>query len=94
MSETIFALSSGAGRAGIAVIRLSGPGAGPALEALAGRLPPPRLATLARLRDPGDGSPLDDALILWFPGPQSYTGEDVVELHVHGGVAVVAAMLD
>ena len=94
LSETIFALSSGAGRAGIAVIRLSGPGAGPALEALAGRLPPPRLATLARLRDPGDGSPLDDALILWFPGPQSYTGEDVVELHVHGGVAVVAAMLD
>lgn len=94
MNQTIFALSSGAGRAGVAVIRISGPGAGSALEALAGRLPPPRLATLGRLRDPGDASPLDDALILWFPGPQSYTGEDVAELHVHGGTAVVAAMLD
>jgi tRNA modification GTPase len=94
VNQTIFALSSGAGRAGIAVIRISGPQSGVTLEALAGRLPPPRLATLARLRDPGDGSPLDDALILWFPAPQSFTGEDVVELHVHGGTAVVAAVLD
>lgn len=94
VTETIFALSSGAGRAGIAAIRVSGPDARAALLALAKTVPPPRLARLARLRDPGDGTPLDDALILWFPGPRSYTGEDVAELHVHGGAAVVAAVLD
>ena len=94
MSETIFALSSGAGRAGVAVIRISGPDAGTALESLAKQLPRPRMVTLARLRDPDDATPLDDALILWFPGPGSYTGEDVAELHVHGGTAVVAATLD
>lgn len=90
--DTIFALSSGAPPAGIAVIRVSGPGAGPALIALAGRLPTPRRATLALLRDPADGGPLDRALLLWMPGPATVTGEDLVELHCHGGRAVVAAV--
>jgi tRNA modification GTPase len=94
VDETIFALSSGAGRAGVAVIRISGSGARAALAALARRVPPPRLATRVELRDPDSAMPLDDALILWFPGPGSYTGEDVAEMHVHGGVAVVAAVLD
>ena len=91
--ETIFAVSSGAGRAGVAVLRLSGAGAGAALRALAGRLPPPRQASLARLRDPADGETIDRGLILWFPAPASFTGEDVAELHVHGGRAVVAAAI-
>jgi tRNA modification GTPase len=90
---TIFALSSGRGRAGVAVIRLSGPAAGQALTTLSGReLPAPRLAIRVRLRTP-DGDELDDALALWFPGPHSYTGEDVAELHVHGGPAVCDAVL-
>ena len=89
--DTIFALSSGAPPAGIAVIRISGPQAGAALAALAGRIPPPRRATRAWLRD-GDGGLLDDGLVLFFPGPASATGEDLAELHLHGGRAVVAAV--
>ncbi len=95
MSETIFALSSGAGRAGVAVVRLSGPQAGAALQALSGAgLPPPRRASLRRLRDPASGEPLDQALLLWFPAPASFTGEDLAELHLHGSRAVVAAVLE
>jgi tRNA modification GTPase len=90
--DTIFALASGRGRAGVAVWRLSGPGAGPALQALAGRLPPPRHARLTTLRH--DGETIDQALVLWFPGPNSFTGEDVVELHGHGGRAVAQALTD
>ncbi len=89
MSDTIFALASGRGRAGVAVIRLSGPRAGLVLDALIGARPAPRLARLAALRDPVDGSVIDRALILWFPGPASFTGEDVTELHVHGGRAII-----
>ncbi len=91
-AQTIFALSSGPGPSGVAVIRLSGPAAGAALTALAGRLPPPRLATLARLRDPA-GDLLDEALVLYFAAGASFTGEEVVELQVHGGRAVVRAIL-
>ena len=94
MSETatIFALASGAGRAGVAVIRISGPRAGAGLEALTGRdLPPPRQA-VRRALSSADGQPLDEALALWFPAPASFTGEDVAELHVHGGQAVIAAV--
>ncbi len=91
--DTIFALSSAAGAAGVAVIRLSGANASAALEALAGRVPPPRRATVAGLADPGDGGPLDRALVLWFPGPASFTGEDVVEFHCHGGRAVIDGVL-
>jgi tRNA modification GTPase len=89
--ETIFALSSGSPPAGIAVVRVSGPRAGAALEALAGRLPPPRRATRAAFRD-ADGALLDDGLALWFRGPGTATGEDLAELHLHGGRAVVAAV--
>ena len=77
--------------AAIAVVRISGAQAGTALQALAGRLPEPRHASLADLRD-RDGAPLDRALILWFPGPATATGEDLAELHLHGGRAVVAAV--
>lgn len=93
--ETIIALASGAGRAGVAVIRLSGPDAGAALRALTGRdLPKPRMATREAFCDPRSGLSLDDGLALWFPGPASFTGEDVAELHVHGGPAVIAAVID
>lgn len=77
--------------AAIAVVRISGPAAGMAVEALAGRLPPPRRASLLELSDAA-GAPLDRALILWFPGPATATGEDLAELHLHGGRAVVAAV--
>lgn len=90
-TPTIFALSSGAPPAGVGVIRVSGPAAPGALEALAGRVPPPRRASLARLRDT-DGVLLDEALVLWFPGPATATGEDLAEFHCHGGRAVIAAI--
>ena len=95
IDDTIFALASGAGRAGIAVIRLSGPAAGGALKRLCGGdLPVPRQATRVSLRDPEDKAVvLDDGLALWFPAPASFTGEDVVELHVHGGPAVIGGVL-
>lgn len=93
MSETIFAPASGRGPAGIAVIRVSGPAAGTALARLTGlATPAPRRASRARIRDPR-GETIDIGLALWFPGPASFTGEDVAELHVHGGRAVVAAVL-
>lgn len=91
-ASTIYALASGRGRAGIAVVRISGPEAAAALVRLTGRLPPPRLASLARIVD-GGGELLDQGLMVWFPGPASFTGEDVAELHVHGGRAVVDAAL-
>lgn len=92
MNDTIFALSSGQPPAGIAVIRISGPDAGTALAALAGRLPSPRRATLATLSDPRDGMHLDRTMVLWLPGPHTATGEDSTELHLHGGRAVVMAV--
>jgi tRNA modification GTPase len=92
--STIFALSSGRPPAAIAVVRVSGPRAGVALEKLIGRIPEPRKAALARVRDPATGEVIDEALVLWFPGPHSETGEDVAELQLHGGHAVVAAVLD
>jgi len=93
MSETptIFALSSGAPPAGVGVVRVSGPRAGAALAALAGRVPQPRRASLAKLHDSG-GVLLDEALVLWFPGPNTATGEDLAEFHCHGGRAVIAAV--
>lgn len=92
-ARTIYALSSGAPPAGIGVVRISGPAARIALTALAGGdVPAPRRASLRRLRDAA-GAPLDDALLLWFPGPNSVTGEDLAELHLHGGRAVIAGVL-
>lgn len=89
---TIFALSSGAAPAGIGVIRISGPEAFAAVSRLAGTLPPPRTARVRALRDPS-GTLLDRGLVLLFPGPRSATGEDLAELHCHGGRAVIAALL-
>jgi tRNA modification GTPase len=90
--ETIFALSSGAAPAGIGVIRISGPDAFAAVQHMAGSLPPPRTARVRALRD-GAGALLDRALVLIFPGPATATGEDLAELHCHGGRAVIAALL-
>ncbi|XP_053906470.1 tRNA modification GTPase GTPBP3, mitochondrial isoform X2 [Cuculus canorus] len=123
-SDTIFALSSGHGRCGVAVIRTSGPGSRGALQSLTGRPepPPPRVLALRRIRDPDTAEPLDRGLVVWFPaprawshaccrgrgrqregihrgamshpaGPQSFTGEDCAELHVHGGPAVLSGVL-
>lgn len=88
MTDTIFALSSGAPPAAIAVVRVSGPRAGAVLAQLAGRLPEPRRAAALVLCD-ADGVLLDRALVLWLPGPGTATGEDTAELHLHGGRAVV-----
>lgn len=91
--ETIFALASATGRAGIAVIRLSGEKTKAALERMECVLPPARKAARARFIDPASHEVLDDGLLLWFPAPHSFTGEDVAELHVHGGRAVVDSIL-
>ncbi len=93
-ADTIFAMASGAGLAAIAVMRLSGPATLAALATLCGdRVPAPRQAALRRLRD-RDGVALDQAIVLWLPGPTTYTGEDSAELHLHGGRAVVEAVAD
>ena len=91
--STIFALSSGRPPSAIAVIRISGPQARTALERLTGRVPDARKAALARVCDPENGEAIDEALALWFPAPHSETGEDVAELQLHGGQAVIAAVL-
>ena len=92
--ETIFAPATARGCGGVAVIRISGAGAGAALEELSGVGPgAPRLAELRELKDPLSGDVLDQALVLYFAGPQSFTGEDVVELHLHGGLAVVDSVV-
>jgi tRNA modification GTPase len=100
--DTIFALSSGRPPAAIAVVRVSGPRAHDAIRTLAGRVPEPRRAALLRLKRRSDdddiipdaqSEPIDDAVVLWFPGPRSETGEDTAEFQLHGGPAVVAAML-
>jgi len=93
--ETIFAPATARGRGGVAVIRISGPHADSALKALSGKGPgAPRLAELRELRDPQSENVLDQALVLFFQGPHSFTGEDVVELHLHGGLAVVDSVVE
>ena len=94
MNPTLFAMATPPGRAAVAMVRISGPQTASILSALAGKVPQPRTATLRILRAPGTGALIDRALVLWFPGPHSYTGEDFGELHLHGGEAVVAAALD
>ena len=92
MRETIFARSTGALPAAIAIVRVSGPRAAAALETLSGRpLPEPRKAVVRVLCD-AQGALLDRAMVLWLPGPDTATGEDLVELHLHGGRAVVGAV--
>ncbi len=90
MTDTIFALATAAGRAAVAVVRISGPRSAEVVEALAAPLPAPRRAALRRLRSGGET--LDEALVLWLPGPSSFTGEDSAELHLHGGRAGVEAV--
>jgi len=90
---TIFALSSAAGRAGVAIVRVSGPHAGMVLNVMAPARPEPRVAGGRRILHPRTGEVLDRGIVLWFPGPNSFTGEDVAELQLHGGRAVVAAVL-
>ncbi len=92
--DTIFALSTAAGIAGIATIRVSGPQAGKALAALVGPLPVGRRASYRGVRHPLSGELLDRAMVLWLPGPGTATGEDMAEFHCHGSAAVVAAVLD
>src|SRR5271169_6539994 len=89
--QTIFALSSGRPPSAISIVRVSGAEARTALALLAGKLPVPRMASRALLRD-ASRQPIDDAVVLWFPGPASATGEDVAEFHVHGGRAVLASL--
>lgn len=91
--DTIYALSSGGTRAGVAVIRLSGARASAAVEALCGPLPQPRRASLRKVRAGHGGEVIDEGLVLWLPGPRSFTAEDMAELQVHGGRAVVAGVL-
>ena len=91
--STIFALASAQGKAGVSVVRISGPDAFRTVESLGGDLPPARLASLRHLRA-SDGRVLDQALVLCFAGPASFTGEDVVELHLHGSTAIVSSVLD
>ena len=92
MTDTIYALATAPGRAGVAMVRLSGPGAAAALRDLMGRLPPPRHARHGHIRDPESGEILDDGIALYFAAPASMTGEDVVELQLHGSRAVLAAV--
>ncbi|XP_029506902.1 tRNA modification GTPase GTPBP3, mitochondrial isoform X1 [Oncorhynchus nerka] len=95
-AETIFALSSGHGRCGVAVVRVSGPASSMVLRNMAGltqALPPPRTALLRRITDPQSKELLDRGLVLWFKGPHSFTGEDSAEFHIHGGPAVITAVL-
>jgi tRNA modification GTPase len=92
MSDTVFALATAAGRAAVAVVRLSGPETGAILRGLGARSLKPRMAALRTLKGP-DGETIDRALVLWFPAPASYTGEDAGELHLHGGAAVTDAIM-
>ena len=92
---TIYALSSGAGVSGVAVIRVSGNGTREIIKSfIKDELPPPRLATLKKISKINNSELIDEGLLLWFPGPGSYTGEDMAEIHVHGSIAVVRAILD
>src|SRR6476661_3984714 len=92
-ADTIFAVASGAGQAAIAVMRLSGPASRGMLAALCGRVPTPRRASFRRLRDAA-GAELDQGVVVWLPGPGSYTGEDAAELYLHGGRAVLNGVAD
>ncbi|MGB8275572.1 MAG: tRNA uridine-5-carboxymethylaminomethyl(34) synthesis GTPase MnmE [Alphaproteobacteria bacterium] len=90
--RTIFAVASAPGKAAVAVVRVSGPATREVLAALAGRVPPPRQVRLRQIRDP-DGESIDRGFVIWFPAPRSFTGEDMAELHVHGGRAVAAGLV-
>ena len=90
---TIYALSSGAGISGVAIVRISGSEASQVIKSLTGKeIPKPRMATLRKINNINTSELIDEGIIIWFPGPHSYTGEDMAEIHVHGGKAVVTAI--
>ena len=90
---TIYALSTGPGVSGVAIIRISGPEASSVLKLLTGKeIPKPRTATLRKINNTNTSELIDEGIILWFPGPESYTGEDMAEIHIHGGKAVILAV--
>ena len=90
---TIYALSSGPGVSGVAIIRISGSETSEVIKSLTKKdLPKPRMATLRKINNINTSELIDEGIILWFPGPESYTGEDMAEIHVHGGKAVVLAL--
>ncbi len=90
---TIYALSTGPAISGIAVIRISGPETKIVLKSLvSGEFPKPRLATLKKINKINTNELIDEGIVIWFPGPESYTGEDMAEFHVHGGRAVIEAI--
>ena len=90
---TIYALSSGPGTSGVAIIRISGPETSVVIKSLTGKeMPKPRMATLRKINNINNSELIDEGIILWFPGPESYTGEDMAEIHVHGGKAIVLAI--
>ena len=92
---TIYALSTGPGVSGIAIIRVSGEDTSTVIKSLTGgKLPKARIATLRKIYDIKTSELLDEGIILWFPGPESYTGEDMAEIHIHGGKAVILAVQD
>ena len=90
---TIYALSSGPGTSGVAIIRISGPETSVVIKSLTGKeMPKPRMATLRKINNINNSELIDEGIILWFPGPESYTGEDMAEIHVHGGKAIILAI--
>ena len=92
---TIYALSSGPGVSGVAIVRISGPEASEIIKSLTGKeIPSPRIATLRKINNINTSELIDEGIILWFPGPESYTGEDLAEIHIHGGKAVIQALLN
>jgi tRNA modification GTPase len=93
-SDTIYALSSGIGRSAVAIMRISGCQSSALLGSIAGNLPPPRRLTLRTLKDSSTGELLDKAMVVWLPGPGSFTGEDCAELHLHGSPAILSAVME
>ena len=90
---TIYALSTGPGISGVAIVRISGPDASEVIKILTGKkIPKPRVATLRKVNNINNSELIDEGIIIWFPGPESYTGEDMAEIHIHGGKAVILAV--
>ena len=90
---TIYALSTGPGISGVAIIRISGPEASNVIKSITGKeIPKPRVATLRKINNINTSELIDEGIIIWFPGPESYTGEDMAEFHVHGSKAVIEAL--
>ena len=90
---TIYALSTGPGVSGVAIVRISGPEASNVIKLLTkSKIPVPRMATLRKINNINTSELIDEGIIIWFPGPESYTGEDMAEIHIHGGKAVILAL--